>query len=46
MGEGTFAGKRGNNKDAPIPAVRRQAENLSGSDPKAVVKIQQRDGSL
>src|SRR4029077_7058919 len=27
------------------PAVRRPARNLSGSDPKAVVGVQQRDGS-
>jgi len=31
--QGTFAGTRGNGRDAPIPAIRRQAANLSGSEP-------------
>ena len=33
FGEGTFASTHGNGQDAPIPAVRRQAANLSGSEP-------------
>jgi hypothetical protein len=41
----TLAAMLGNGEDAPIPVVRRQAEYLSGSDPKAAIKIQQHDSS-
>ena len=44
-GKRSFACGRSNGNVAPIPAVRRQSGNLSGSDPKAVVQVRHLDGS-
>jgi hypothetical protein len=46
MGEGTLAGTRGNDKVAPIPAVRGIATQTTGVDPKPSLMPQRRAGAF
>src|SRR5205814_5746139 len=39
-----FVDRRRSGGSAPIPAIRRQTGNLSGSDRRAVVQLKHRDG--